>query len=222
MSSAPRRPSGRLAAVLLLIAGAACGGEPEARATNDVPAALAGAEPLSAVVTAADSARRYRSPPSFPLAFHTVLPEGFRASEEMGGPGATVQFTWSPGGEQRDSAFVFVRAMDAGTEESRAREIVRTTAERLRIPGDRSELEPRNEIPWAVVEYPIRSVGTFQEPVKGWVALGWREGRWFYVIAQSSVGAWPVFQPHAETILSQWRWADAGGAPGPAGLTAPG
>lgn len=57
--------------------------------------------------------------------------------------------------------------------------------------------------------------------MKGWVALGGREARWFYVIAQSPVEAWPRFEPRAELILSRWRWADGDGAPGPTGLETP-
>jgi hypothetical protein len=110
------------------------------------------------------------SPPRFPLPFHTALPASFRPGADLREPGAVVQFTWSPGGERRDSAFVYVRVMEEGTREGRAREIERTAAERLRIPGDRTELQPRHVHPWAVVEYPIRSVGTSGVPCRG----GWR------------------------------------------------
>jgi hypothetical protein len=198
---------------LLLLACWACGGEPEARPADagtgrEVAAALPRAGPDSLVV------HPYQTPPGFPLAFHTAVPESFQAEADLAGPGATVRFAWTTAGEQRDSAFVYVRVMDAGTMEGGAREIVRTAAERLRIPGDRTELEPRQVHEWAVVEYPIASVGTWGERVQGWVALGLREGRWFYVIVQAPVEAWPRFAPRAELILAEWRWAGPGGGPG--------
>lgn len=214
-----RSPLARRCGCALLLLGAACGGEAESAA---VPGA-AGEGAALAVTTTGDTVpvEEYRSPPGFPLPFRTVLPERFVADEELDDAGAFIRFIWTPEGERRDSSFVYVRVMDEGTPEGRAREIVRTAAERVRIPGDRTELEPRSGHPWAVVEYPIRSLGTFGEPVKGWVALGQREGRWFYVIAQSPVDAWPRFEPPAELILSRWRWAGPDGTPGQAGLENP-
>jgi hypothetical protein len=213
----PRRAAALRNAWLLLLAAAACGGERDAAPADsgpsrDVAAVLQGAGPGSLVV------RPYRSPPGFPLAFHTAVPGGFRAEADLEGPGAAVRFGWSdPGG----SAFVYVRVMDAATTEGAAREIVRTAAERLRIPGDRGELEPRHVHGWAVVEYPIASVGTRGERVQGWVALGLRQGRWFYVIVQAPVDGWARFAPRAELILEEWRWADADGGPGKDGLGDP-
>ncbi|HEU0012116.1 MAG TPA: hypothetical protein VFQ45_00445 [Longimicrobium sp.] len=160
----------------------------------------------------------YRTPPGFPLPFHTALPGGFRPRADLRGPGATVRFTWTPGGERRDSAFVYLRVMEDGTREGGAREIVRTAAERLRIPGDRTELQPRHDHPWAMVEYRIRSEGTSGVPVQGWVALGERDGRWFYVITQATVDAWARFAPRAELILEELRWAGVDGRPGQEGL----
>lgn len=199
------------------LACAACGGEAEVRAPGaEAAAPVRAAGPRAGGDTLA--ARPYRAPAGFPLPFHTAVPPDFRASADLPGPGAAVQFTWHPGDERRDSAFVYVRVMDEGTREDRAREIVRTAAERMRIPGDRTELEPREAHPWAVAEYPIRSLGTLREPVRGWIALGRREGRWFYVIAQSSVAAWPRFSAGAERILEAWRWTGPDGRPGGTGL----
>jgi hypothetical protein len=196
----------------LLLAAAACGGEREAAPADSGPsrevAAVLPRGPDSLVV------HPYRSPPAFPLAFHTAVPGGFRAEVDLEGPGAAVRFAWTVQGERRDSAFVYVRVMDEATTEGAAREIVRTAAERLRLPGDRSELQPRQAHGWAVVEYPIASAGTWGERVQGWVALGLREGRWFYVIVQAPVDAWPRFAPRAELILEEWRWAGADGGPG--------
>lgn len=202
----------------VLLACAACGAEAEAPSSGAESRAVAGGG--AARASAADSLtlHPYRSPPGFPLPFHTALPASFRAGADLRGPGAAVQFTWYPRGERRDSAFVYVRVMEEGTREGRAREIVRTAAERLRIPGDRTELEPRQAHPWALVEYPIASLGTFREPVQGWIALGQRDGRWFYVITQATVDAWPRFSPRAELILAEWRWAGDDDRPGRAGL----
>lgn len=187
----------------------------EPRAGREVSTALPGAGPDSLLVHA------YRSPTGFPLPFHTAVPASFGADTELEGPGAAVRFSWMGAGERRDSAFVYVRVMDAGTAEGAAREIVRTAAERYRIPGDRTELRPRRVHHWAVVEYPIASVGTWGEPLQGWVALALREGRWFYVIVQAPVDAWPRFAPRAELILSEWRWAGPDGGPGPDRLEDP-
>lgn len=203
----------------MLLACAACGGDTEARPSRGSLSTDAAAH--AAVPRAAGDSLTvyaYRSPPGFPLPFHTAVPGSFRPGADLQGGGAEVRFTWAPGDERRDSAFVYVRVMEEGTSEDRAREIVRTAAERVRIAGDRTELEPRRGRPWAVVEYPIRSQGTFGEPVQGWVALGERDGRWFYVIAQASADAWPRFAPRAELILAEWRWAGADGRPTRAGL----
>lgn len=217
-------PAARLARKLgrgcaVLLACMACGAETEARAPV-AGSAMSGGAAERADAAGSVALHQYRSPPGFPLPFHTALPASFRTGVDLRGPGAVVQFTWYPGGERRDSAFVYVRVMEEGTGEGRAREIVRTAAERLRIPGDRTELQPRHVHPWAVVEYPIRSVGTSGVPVQGWVALGERDGRWFYVITQAPAGAWPRFGPRAELILGEWRWAGAGGRPGRDGLDA--
>jgi hypothetical protein len=200
-----------------LLACAACGADTEARAPA-ADSAGGGSGAAQAPAAGAVTLHRYRSPAGFPLPFHTALPASFRADADLRGPGAAVRFTWSPDGERRDSAFVYLRVMEEGTREGRAREIVRTAAERVRIPGDRSELRPRDVHPWAVVEYPIRSVGTSGVPVQGWVALGERDGRWFYVITQAPADAWPLFAPRAELILGEWRWAGADGRPGRDGL----
>ena len=206
----------------MLLACAACGGDTEARPSPGSLTTDAAAH--GAVARAADDSLTvyaYRSPPGFPLPFHTAVPGSFRPGADLQKGGAEVRFAWAPGGERRDSAFVYVRVMEEGTREGRAREIVRTAAERVRIPGDRTELEPRRGHPWAVVEYPIRSQGTLGEPVQGWVALGQRDGRWFYVIAQAPVDAWPRFSPRAELILSEWRWVGPDGGPGEDGLGDP-
>lgn len=203
-----RRWSGRPCIVLLLVF-TGCGrpdAHPEAAKTVRLPGG-------DSVIV-----EPYRSPPGFPLPFHTVLPEGFRAEPNLDPPGAALRFTWFREGERRDSAFLYVRVMQEGAGKSWAREIVRTAAERLRIPGNRTELEPREGHRWAVEEYRLRSVGTFGEPVQGWVALGRRQGRWFYVISQAPVEAWARFEPRAELILSEWRWAGPDGRPGMDGL----
>lgn len=204
----------------LLLAAGACGGERNAASADsgtsrEVAAVLPRAGPDSLVVLP------YRSPPGFPLAFHTAVPGTFRAEADVEGPGASVRFAWSPPDERRDSASVYVRVMDAATTEGAAREIVRTAAERLRIPGDRSELEPRHVHGWAVVEYPIAGIGTRGDRVQGWVALARRGERWFYVIVQAPVDAWARFAPQAELILAEWRWADADDGPGDDGLGDP-
>lgn len=204
-----------LPALVLLLA--ACGGDPEAPQSAAATEAAEGAAPLPGAAEPMGM-EPYQSPPGFPLPFRTVVPQGFRPEPEMEDRGAAVRFTWVPAGERRDSAFVYVRVMDEGTSEGRGREIVRTAAERLRIPGDRSELEPRERHPWAVVEYPLRSVGTSGEPLRGWVALGRRGSRWFYVIAQAQTEEWPRFHPGAELLLSEWRWVGPDGRPETEGL----
>jgi hypothetical protein len=206
----------RRGCVVLLVC-AACGAETETRAPA-ADSAVSGSGAAQAHAAGPVTLHRYRSPPGFPLPFHTALPASFRPGADLRAPGAAVQFTWSPGGEPRDSAFVSVRVMEEGTREGRVRETVRTAAERLRIPGDRTELQPRHVHPWAVVEYPIQSVGTSGVPVQGWVALGGRDGRWFYVIVQAPADAWPRFAPRAELILGEWRWTGAEGRPGRDGL----
>jgi hypothetical protein len=204
---------------LVLLACAACGGDTEERPSAGSRTTEAAARTV--VPRAADDALTivaYRSPAGFPLPFHTAVPGSFQPGADLEGDGAAVRFTWAPAGELRDSAFVYVRVMEEGTREGRAREIVRTAAERVRIPGDHTELEPRRGHAWAAVEYPIRSQGTLGEPVQGWVALGRRDGRWFYVIAHAPVDAWPRFSPRAELILSEWRWVGPDGELGRAGL----
>lgn len=215
--SAIRAP-GRLCrrGCLVLLACTACGNDTEGPSPRSPSAAAHAAVPRAAGDSLTIHA--YRSPAGFPLPFHTAVPGSFQPGADLEGDGAAVQFAWAPAGERRDSAFVYLRVMEEGTREGRAREIVRTAAERVRIPGDRTELEPRRGHAWAAVEYPIRSQGTLGEPVQGWVALGQRDGRWFYVIAQAPADAWQRFSPRAELILSEWRWLDPDGEPGRAGL----
>lgn len=187
-----------MVAIALLLAACDGGGEERGRADTAVaqdPAVEGG----------------YSSPPGFALPFRTVLPSDFRADPNLEGAGDAVRFVWAPGGEARDSSVVYVRVMAEGSSEAAARELVRTAAERKRIPGGRTELEPRNVHRWAVVEYPVASVGTFGERVQGWVALGRRNERWFYVIVQAPVSMWPRFEGPAATILSEWRWAGGNG-----------
>lgn len=204
------RRAGRAArpAFALLLALAGCG-RPEARVEGTGGGAAADA-------SSAVPVQPYRSPPGFPLPFRTVVPEVFSAGAELEDGGGDVRFAWREEEVNGDSAFLYLRVLPEGTPEGRAREIVRTAAERLRVPGDRSELQPLERHPWAVAEYPLRSAGTAGEPIQGWVALGSSRGRWFYVIAQAPAAVWPRFEPQAERILSGWRWADrdspAGGA----------
>lgn len=132
---------------VVLLACAACGANTEARAPGADPD-VSGSGAAQSHAAGPVTLHPYRSPPGFPLPFHTALPASFRPGADLRAPGAAVQFTWSPGGERRDSAFVYVRVMEEGTREGRAREIVRTAAERLRIPGDRTGLQPRYAHSW--------------------------------------------------------------------------
>lgn len=179
--------------------------------SDNPPGAEAAATAGAAPAADADSidVRPYESPPGFPLPFQTAVPEGIRAEPEPGGSGMGVDFTWEALGEEADSAYMYVRVMPEGTSEGRAREIVRTAAERVRIPGDRSELDPTSIHHWAVVEYPIRSQGRLGEPIQGWVALGQREGHWYYVITRAPEHAWEPFSRRTDVILDRWRWEDA-------------
>lgn len=196
-----------LAVPLLLsaaLASGACGAEqsPEAGAVSVATAAVAG-DTLGG---------RYLSPPGFEPAFTTVLPADISAEQAQveEGPADVIRFFSYAGGEKHDSAFVQMFVWPQGQSADAAEEVVRTAAERVRVPGDRTELQSVQRHPWATVEYEIRSVGTAGEPVMGWVALGRHGARWFYVIAQAPERLHRTFLPKAEAILEQWRWRDTG------------
>lgn len=200
----PRRRS--LAAPLLLLAvlgSGACGGE-------QPPEASAGE--VAVTVSGDTLGQRYVSPPGFEPAFTTVLPADVSAEqgEVEEGPADVIRFFSYAGGEKQDSAFVQLFVWPPGQSADAAEEVVRTAAERVRIPGDRTELQPIQRHPWATVEYEIQSVGTAGEPVMGWVALGWHDGQWFYLMAQAPERLHRTFLPKAETILERWRWRDTG------------
>lgn len=198
----------RIAASALLLALPGCGGgggdlaldrPPEKRAVLRAPGVV---ETIPLAL--------YTSPPGFALPFSTYLPPGIQADPALEGRGDGVGFEWTVGGALRDSAFVHLFVLPAGRSEGAAREVVRSAAERFRVPGDRSELSPVRVHPWAVVEYPIRTVGTAGEPVVGWVALGREGGRWFQLLVQAPASRWPRFEPRAELILEEWRWTESG------------
>lgn len=208
----PAAPRGRLrslAVPLLLltaVASGACGAE-------ESPEAGAGGVAVAAAAVADDTlGQRYVSPPGFEPAFTTVLPADVRAEQAQveEGPADVIRFFSYAGGEKHDSAFVQMFVWPQGQSADAAEEVVRTAAERVRIPGDRTELQPIQRHPWATVEYEIQSVGTAGEPVMGWVALGRHGARWFYVIAQAPERLHRTFLPKAEAILEQWRWRDTG------------
>lgn len=186
--------------LLALLASGGCGEEEPPRA-SDGEGAVAAEEP-----------RLYTSPDDFEPAFTTVLPEDVRPElpEVEEGEADVIRFFSYAGGERHDSAFVQVFVWPTGQSADAAEEVVRTAAERVRIPGDRTELEPIRRHPWAAIEYEIQSVGTAGEPVMGWVALGWHGGRWFYILAQAPERLHRTFLPKAETILERWRWRDTG------------
>ena len=175
-----------------------------------------GGEAADAVPRDVRVGRTYRSPPEFPLPFSTVTPQEVHAGPvPLEDGAAAVAFTWDGGPARRDSAFLYVRVLAPGTTAGAAREIVRTAAERLRIPGDTAELQPAGEHRWATVEYPLRTVGRlYGQPVRGWVAMGLHGGRWFYMIAQAPAGQWRPFSTRVEEILAAWQWEDVSGEPG--------
>lgn len=155
--------------------------------------------------------RLYTSPTDFPLPFSTYVPETMRVEALRDGRGNGIRFVSYLGGARHDSAFVYLYVYPPATPEAAAREVVRTAAERFRIFGDRTELEPVHRRPWAVVEYLIRSQGTIRPGVSGWVALGRQDDRWFHVIVQHPVEMEASFDPRAERILSGWRWSGGEG-----------
>lgn len=154
--------------------------------------------------------RRYVAPGDFPLQFSTYLPSDFEAEFPLEGNDSAIAFTWERG-EQPDSAFVRLFLLPPGQSEDAARELVRTVAERVKVPGDRAELDPVQRHDWAVVEYPIESRGIVGESVRGWVALARAGDHWYYVFAQAPSELWPRFEPRAELIMQGLRWGAPAG-----------
>ncbi|HEX2189020.1 MAG TPA: hypothetical protein VHG51_09005 [Longimicrobiaceae bacterium] len=96
----------------------------------------------------------------------------------------------------------------------------------MRVPGNRTELEPVRRHPWPTVEYPIDSRGTLREPLAGWVALGRHAGRWFHLVVQypASLEEWFVPAPTASwtpgagpTATPLWPVVKEKGPPPPGG-----
>lgn len=152
----------------------------------------------------------YSSPPEFALPFSTYVPEGMAGSHIVSDSGDAVSFTARGSGGERHDAFVHTFVSPPWTTEDAAREVVRGVAERYRVPGDRTELEPIRRHPWAMVEYRIRSRGLPGRPLTGWVALGRHNERWFHIIAQYPEASSAFYEPRVQQLLEEWRWADSG------------
>lgn len=214
--------AGRWSMALVVMALGACGAEEPAPSREEAPDAAAREVAIQTPAGAERvTVRRYSTPEGFALPFVTDLPEDLRAEPDVEGTGDAISFTWYPAGERHDSAVVHLFVLPADRTEDAARAVVQNAAERVRIPGDREEVQPIRRHAWARVEYPIRSVGTPGAPVEGWVALSHHAGRWFYIIAQARASEWPRFEPRAELMLERWRWLDSGEGLG-GGAQAPG
>jgi hypothetical protein len=193
------------AALLPLLGALLLGGCGDAREGGAAPR---GGESAPAATEAGPTP--YAAPEGFALPFRTEVPEGLRAEPVTLDDEDGIRFVAHPGGTRADSAYVYVFVYPPGTSEAAARETVRAIAERVRVPGNRTELEPARTLPWAVVEYPIYGMGTVREPLRGWVALGAHGGRWFHVVSQYPEDLETWFTPRARHLLDAWRWGDAG------------
>ncbi len=159
--------------------------------------------------------RLYTSPPGFPLPFSTYVPQGVRVEAVAAGGGYEVSFTPHPGGERDRRRFMHLFVHPDTARFDGAREVVRTVAERVRVPGARAEAAPARVHPWAAEELAIRSAGRPDEPPSGWVALGSKDGRWFHFAVQHGPDDGGSFSRTAERILEEWRWTDTGLGLGP-------
>lgn len=157
----------------------------------------------------------YNSPPGFPLPFSTYVPQGMRVETAAAGAGYVVSFTPHPGGERDGSRFMHLFVHPDTVRFDDAREVARTVAERVRVPGARAEAAPAREHPWAAEELAVRSEGSPDEPVSGWVALGSENGRWFHFAVQHGADDGGSFSRNVERILEEWRWTDTGLGLGP-------
>lgn len=175
---------------------------------NDASPA-ADAEEALPVHPASPSLETYRTPPGFPLPFSTSIPGYLHPEPSIGEDGAAVSFMNKPEEAGGDSALVHIFVFPAEASESVAREVVRTAAAQVKVPGDRTELNPIVLHPWATVEYPIDSRGRTDEAVLGWVALGRAGDHWFQLTAKASAPLWPRLRQDVERMLSNWRWSDA-------------
>ncbi|MQA92439.1 MAG: hypothetical protein GEU90_19800 [Gemmatimonas sp.] len=139
------------------------------------------------------------APEGFPLDFRTAAPMDMRTGFNQSGGGESVRFEAEFGGVYSPQAFLGFTVLPAGTDEEEAGRIVQEMA----AASDGTPVSPPRDA-WAVEEF------RFGGERAGFVALGWREDRWYYFTAQYPPEFGDGMGPRVGMILEQWRWGDGG------------
>jgi hypothetical protein len=201
---------------LLLVAAAGCSGAPDAESAAEPDVVLAedtggdagtlpppdssGTQPPPVVVesisiegnTEEIEARVYTSPAGFPLGFRTVVPADMSVDRPGSGEGDAIQVTAEFGGVREPDAHFLVRILPEGSDEAAAR---------AQITALGATPEPQRRGRWDLLEFDLADT-------PGFVALGERRGRWFYLLARYPPEYGDGMGPRLDLMLRRWRWED--------------
>ena len=203
MSPTPswRTPGRAAAAAALLMALTAC----------DRPADESGAE---AAHTASDdtagAAVAFSTDAGFPLPFRTRVPRELAArveSSESGGISGAVRFT--PPTDTGAPTFLRIVVLGDRLGRNDAVGLVRSIGTDFGVIGSQGmeyeEATPPPGHEWAFFGIRLRGV-VHDEAVDGWISLGERAGRFFYLMALYPASEAQRMEPMFGSILESWTW----------------
>lgn len=150
----------------------------------------------------------YRSLETFPVPFTTYVPTDVAAEPIASGDGDAVRFIAEFGGARNEHVFLAVAFPPAGTDEARARELVRTFAAKHGAVARPADARPRYT--WSIEEWNfVRELPNRRSAI-GTVTLA-RHGEWYFYVATHFPEEYAEgFGPRAARILDEWRWEDTG------------
>lgn len=142
--------------------------------------------------------REFETPLGFPLGFRTRVPADIIIELVSSGDGDVVRFQAAFGGTVTEAAELSFVVLPARRAESDARTRVSRIAESL---GGESS-EPPTWASWATAWYRISGESV------GFLALGERNGQWFYALLNYPPEFGDGMGPRIDYILRNWRWVD--------------
>ncbi len=215
-----RRLTATLLPVVLLI-GCSAEGDPDRAGAESADTVLAGARPaasangslpaggtLPAGMVVRETihiegmpeeidARRFEAPGAFPLRFSTLIPADMAVGTAGADDPSVIRIEAEFGGVRRPDAELSIVVLPSGTDEERAVESVAAVVDTLA--GAEAE---RGSIPWALRTYRLGGSRS------GFLGLGEREGRWFYILSAYPPEFGDGMGPRVDLILRRWSWSD--------------